>query len=639
MKLKQITILFLILIPIFCNELSKTENVKENPSSKDKKKHINELQKNITKLRRDLEREVNEFTDDTDRKRIERKRKKVSDTKEKISRIKEEIENLTSEMVLKETRRDSIHKLIENVIWEKEYQDRLTETNLKLRDLTNLLHKLKIAKQGGLTNNQLRRLNRDVQYYGKEFEKINQHVPNFMEGDSLQFYENLDNSIQDLSKVISNINNERELLSKRAISQHNKLKSELDEINGGIEEINNKIQDRQEALQDLENKLVEYENDIHEWVRKLKNNISDQEKEIKRLQIKIAETYGQLVRAKYLTAEVCTNELETSFKHFLKLENEIILNANKGNWNAALDLINLINVRLDSLDALLKKMERDLAIFKNLYKAEAFLIHYELGDSVNYSAEEVVRKYREVFFHQMNILKDYLVYFPKTTVYIDGHADTLEYPNNFYKNVELSKNRAKNVVDTLRKYGALDIKTKLKVDWFSKHVNRKNPQSIVIKDSGNVFDRRVEMRVIRPNEKDEEIPEEIKNFWRFRDSLKIKISGKQVKYFKHLKGFWTELSYEKYNNAPLIKIRYKGVAYLALLKNQIFKNIVERREMSEFGPKYKIKNIKSLELGSQLQTILHIKENPFRIEVSRRGVNEINEIPNEYFRNYLSTLK
>ena len=109
----------------------------------------------------------------------------------------------------------------------------------------------------------------------------------------------------------------------------------------------------------------------------------------------------------------------------------------------------------------------------------------------------------------------YLSRYPNTKVYIQGHADRLEYKNNRYQNVALSKKRSENVLKACTESGIdteklINGEPQFVTDWFSKYLNREYRQGTPVEhDSGGVSDRRVEIRVIRQYKKGEFIPDEI----------------------------------------------------------------------------------------------------------------------------------
>jgi len=637
--MKEKCILFMLVLIICCCDSQDKENQVEVSSGGKllpEYKVQKQLQKKFDSLRVEL-RDKNQGFENTRvkyEKDIQNQKNTIGNNHAQIMIEKRKIKAFENSLIEKKKEYNLIYKQISKEVWIKERDSKLSDLDIKRQSFSRLLKEIKGINIEEPDDRQLRILDRSIKYYQKEFERINEPIPDLLTSDRKRLKSEFERTGLALQKIVSNLDIQKNIIINETPQKERKLKEELSLLEREIEEYKNKIEQSQKHIKTLNNEINEAGSKMSELDSSFKANSTDIINNIKDLQYKVTDTFGRLVRLRYSELGIYSPELKEVYNNLLQLEDRIINLYNEDNRNAAQVLIESIDVQWWNFANLTMQTGRDYTVFKNLYTGEPFLIHFELADSQTYSLKDEVKNYREVFKDQMKILKDYLDYYPASTIYIEGHTDRIEYSNNIYLNVHLSQRRAYNIKKMIMEHHVLKPETDFIVDWYSKYLNRPifDP-TLVEYDSGGVHDRRVEMRIFRPYQ-NEKIPEVIRKYKMFRDSLRIQIND-TTKYFHHERGFWEELNYDTYYNAPTIQVYYQGEAYKALLKNNIFETLTARRDSLGIHPDCRIKDIRSFEFGSQFRTVLFIDGNPFRIEICRTGAKRIEDIGNQTFRDYL----
>jgi len=602
----------------------------------ERKSELNRQMKNLIRKIKKAEKHKQIYLNKLDINRCE---KKLRELNSKIVNLTKEIEKKQEELAVKKS--DLKGSVYSEDYWKNKYEEEEKYLNLvfsSIRELSDEIKRINL-KADQIDRNLLRRIYRSLNGY-KKYLGVNE-LPNLSVEDLDLLSHNKDEITNILNNALSENNIEawRDSITKQISMAKSEKQQQISELKNDITKLESSIQQIKNQKEESENRREKFKTELNEMKKNRKENLTDVEKTISKLRNELNSTWNQFVLLQFEYLVRISPSYERQKKHFLDLENQIFINSRKISVGEA--LIDLINKRMDELLKLIKTAERQKYVFNDLYQGEPFLMHYNLGDSTKFSEIEPTGKYHKSFQHQLKILKDFVIFFPGTKIYIDGHADRLEFKNeDYYLNVDLSKGRSNNIEKLFRRKGIITDSTDVILDWFSKYVNKRLLKpDLVESDSGGVSDRRVEIRVIRPFKKGEKIPERITKYLNFRDSLKINLGNGRKKFFKHENGYWIEFGYESLTSLPIVKIRYRGEAYSKLLANQDFKKITKLYQAEEIPPVCKIENITRFELGSQIKLLLKIKKQLFKIEVCRRGKDEINTIRNNNFREYLLSIR
>ena len=476
----------------------------------------------------------------------------------------------------------------------------------------------------------------------------------------------LDTTISDYSSARTEILNKFDILLNADVQQKleneiikkgNKLEVEIDKnidsLRNEIAKLIKKRNDSKVKLEKCKKKIDSLKAEIEGLKKRKKEHLELVENAIKELEIEISKEFAKLVSTLLEPLTYVPPELKQKKAELFEFENKILNLARNGKYGAAFKLIQKIDDKLSDLDNLIKKTNRKNYVFSKLYKGDPFFVHFNLGDSVNFAGIEPAGRYNKSFLLQLNILKSFISYFPTAKIYIDGHADRIEYRNrSYYSNVQLSKGRQQRIINILSNKLIVTDSTIVIADWFSKYVNKvklSNDRALVDQDSGGVSDRRVEIRIEQPFKEDEILPNALKKYLSFKNSLTILLSKKESKTFKHEQGFWIEHGYEQNNNDE-IGICYMSEAYKTLLRNSTCSILAKKWNMEEIRKKKsddkmypKILNVPDyitrFELGSQVKFLLKIAGRVYRININQNGEKRINNIEDERFRNYLNSLR
>ncbi len=548
------------------------------------------------------------------------------------------IARLTAELDIQKANKAASETQIANEPWESDRTSQWNKLDSKWQEFSQMLKDLKSINYESPSENQLRIVDRAIRFHRNEFEKRNKPLPDLLIRNAAQLPGEVERAIQVLEEAIKETSTHMGSLGRKADSLEQQLKDQKDALIAEIHSLESQIAKTGRDIDSLKSVSRSSKRNIDSLLTKFYDDSVDTALEIMEVQGKLIVAWGKRVRTRYDEVKRRPLELEKKYQQFLQLENDVFGYRDNGDWTAVQALLDTIAAQWDSLALLLDEADKKSSLYSNLYVGDAFLLHYELSQHAKYAAQIEVERYRRTFFGQIDLIRDYLRYYPEATIYLDGHADTLEFGNDFYGNVELSKNRVINIREHLDTSKAINQNIKVVTDWYSKHIHRRIIAGITENNRGSVSDRRVEMRVIRQYASDEEEPPEIKRFKLFRDSLRIEISVGQTKYFKRQEdGFWTDLSYSKFQNAPLVPIYYKREAYEALLQHEMFRIIADRKDSTEIAPECRLKDIISVELGSQLRTVIHVDERPYRVEISRDGAKAIKDVKDKVFREFLET--
>ena len=459
----------------------------------------------------------------------------------------------------------------------------------------------------------------------------------------------INNFVTDKRKeeIYKELNNEVENEKKEIIAKREKKEKNLEELQNDIESLDKKIRE-------LNNNIKKLKEEKQSEIESSKEMIENSKSEILSYLEKLKAVYNQYILIEFDSLTKISPSYEEKKKLFLSLEKEIMKAIKNGDISYVKTILVMMRKQLEDLIKMNLSAHRKEYFFKNIYMGQPFMLHFKLNKFNKYEEKRQYRNFRETFIKQMAILKDFVKFFPNTKVYIDGHADSLEFRSvtgkqknrkatiEFYKNMELSKNRALFIKG---RFHGIVPDSNLIVDYYSRHVSQepldpetKNPK-LSQKNGNKLTDRRVEVRVIRPLEQGEELPENINRYFRFKDSLKIQYASSKEKYFYREEGFWVEYNYQK-NNFPEISIRYMSEVYRIFLKDETFADLMRKRDIiKEAGdcfPKY----FTSFELGSQVKFLFESKKiGSYRININQGGKKTLNDIQNTEFKKYLQRLK
>ena len=562
---------------------------------------------------------------------------KIIKIKTQMDKLEIEQNKLTIDLKNLTVTRDSIFSKIRDREWEHILTDKRKELGYKFNKLSDILGRIRGFNVKHYSENELRILNRDIQYYKNELEQENKYLPDLLHGNSKELSAKLEKCLILFRQAISFIEAEIEKIPELVLVQKSTWENEVSWKDKEIKKVRLTISENKTKISDLVTNLKTNQEEKEKLQQIFNLNNQDRERLLNDRITQVTEVWRMLRQRQVPDPRMLPLDIFNQYEKLLNIENDILHLAKMGKWNAILELMDRIEEQFKSLYDLLKIRNRRLHLFKKLSGKEPFLVHYQLGEYNRYSIKKEVRLFKETFDAQVDILKDFLKEYPKSCIFIEGHADRQEYHNNIYLNCILSEQRAKNIETALRRTGAITDIVNIKVDWFSKHYNLPIIPELIERDGGGVFDRRVEIRVIHAHAEGD-LKYHFDNFRRFRDSLKIEIDEDEFKYFKHEDGFWVDLNYNLYKNNPCIKIYYGEEAYQALYKkNDVFKKTMRVRTSEEIYDDYKIENIRSFELGSQVRIILKIGNVRYRIEIAngKDSAKNIKQIKNREFRAYL----
>ena len=643
--MKKIYIFLTIIILFITSDCSDKKNFMKKPPnsySTASQKQL-QLQNELDSLNQEL-RYTNQVLKNTRRfylRDLQYQKNKIENNYAIINLEIQKIRSYKDQLAQMKKEYNLIKDQITRKIWQNERNYKLDYIDEKRKTINRLYEKIKMVNTQKNNERIMRSIDRSLQIFKDDFKLIEVKVPNVLDKKLRQ--QELKRAEDVLRQLISNMELQENSIMTYASAIKQKLLEDSLSLGISIRKNHKKILNTEFKIKELQSE-ISYANDtITKLHKNFKADSVDNIHTFEELQIEYISTFGHLIRLRYHELKIQTPKLAKIYTNFLKLEDKIITSGKKSNWEATQVLLDSISTQWDDFSVRIIKSERDLSVFKNLYNGDPFLIHFVkpnlthsiLIEGKKYSPKENVENYKTVFQYQMAILKDYLEYYPRSTIYIDGHTDRIEFPNDIYTNVDLARARANEIKKKLVDNGIMKPHVKVLIDWYSKHLNRTIIE--VEHDSGGVHDRRVEMRIIRRYTKNEKIPELVRRYRLFRDSLKIDING-TTRYFKHRQGFWEQLDYREYRRAPLIKLRFQNEAYCALLKNDVFRILTTRRDTFAFPPKYRLKDLRSFEFGSQLRTILYIDNKPYRIEICRNGAKKIQQVRNLEFQQYLNTL-
>lgn len=635
---------FFLLLFLFqsCQEDSGGENKKSDLQKKKIEGRQLELQKQAKEFYRkiqSIQNEIDEVTvNDTTtmrekQKNIKRNRQRLEISIFKQDSIKKEKENLIK-------KKRSLKSELNNKIWIKKLNEIIDEKNRIIKQLLNL-KKMIIKSKSSYSLADMRYVQETLKNTYKDyFKELQEPLPQLIEPKDGKFESESDRILSIIDQIKESIENEKKEAIKNSEKDKEKIQNKLKKIIQDLEEIENEITEYKNIQQLLEEKIKQDNQEIKNIHTKLEKFRQDKQQELNKYIIKWRDCHTELIRLLYGEVKFHTPELEEKYSEILKLEDQILNLCQQGKFRAAQALIDSIlsqwNEYIQLIDTANECFNK---FYRKLFNGIPLLTYYPLGERKFFSQKEEVQDYLSVFNDLLVILKEYLKNYPNTTIYIDGHADRLEYSSNVYKNVKLSKDRAHSIADKIKNSRVLKPQTSLIIDWYSKHLNRPViSRHLVEKDSGGVFDRRVEIRIVRNFLNNEPIPINIKKYLKFRDSLKIQVDG-QNKYFKHKEGYWEDFDYSRYNSAPEIELCYQGNSYKTLQKNDYFKNLVSQKDSTDISPECRIKDIRKFELGSLLKTVIVIDGQVYRLHIFEQGADEISKVKNENFRRYLRSLE
>ncbi|WP_338967771.1 hypothetical protein [Fusobacterium polymorphum] len=317
----------------------KTEELKEKENSLEKE--IKEKQKKLedaTKDLRDLEKEIkekNKIQED-----LKKKKDEIEELKEKQQEKQQELKDATKDL-------GDLEKKIKE---KKEKRDLLLreidDKEIKRSNLESVVKNLEDRRE---------HLDLDIEKITKEQEAVKYKIVSSHEEEAKQEIEKLNKKIAELKETKSS---KEELLKKEA--DLNIKEKILDEKEEEIDKREESINELREEIREEEKIKIKEKIDSLEEVRELREENSDANTEIRRLENINADSFSK----KELNARV--KELEKEKK---ELEEKLL-----GKWNLETDKIEILKNKIHSLEESHKEIGEEN---KKLYSENMQLIQYK----------------------------------------------------------------------------------------------------------------------------------------------------------------------------------------------------------------------------------------------------------------------
>jgi len=443
---------------------------------------------------------------------------------------------------------------------------------------------------------------------------------------------NINNSRTVAKRLLSNLQIYKDSLNAELIRENMKRQKEIEQI---TKERERYLNTTKRIKQELKNNAVHIEkkkHDIEHSSERFEETIRDHENETILLNKKIYRLFMEKYNSQLVLFEkrlensgLKSDEIKAMRRRLHEMQKEFIKDLQTGNYDQIENQRKKLEKMITNLSTKFSDLQQLVSTIRKLFEGTAFSTFLASGDTTEVE-DPNIQMLKETFNEIIPTLKQFLLVYSKYKIYIDGYADRAPYFSvdssgnkkvDPYGNIELSKRRAEYAKNKLISFGIKD--STIIVDWFGEFHNRL-PITAGIKQP-YLKDRRVDLHIIG---KRDTIPH-ILQYLSFKYNYTI--TNDSI-IFKHADGFWTQFGYYD-SRAKVLKLYYESPAFNKLLERQSFLTSLFKPKESPLYPNG------SFRLGNQVRLIVEINGTPYRLEVSKYGFKEINEIPYEEIISFL----